>query len=287
MATERFTNSRIRLVRIDLQDAPRLFRFPLPVMSLGTVTEGPSRFIGRHENQIEFCVRMNSEDDIAVDTVGDAVYANHFPHVFVKHEGPLHEYHYGGIREAFFFIYHVSLHEKLERMGIDLAKICWEITLSPKILELIRELIELFPVSRESGVADRIDALCWRLLQEIIICRRISEQPETEQERKIRQIASYIQYHYKDAFDMDRLIAENGMSRRSFFRHWKQFCAKTPAQQVLDLKMKEARRLLGQDHLSIADIAAELGFIDSAYFICTYRRYYGITPLQFRKKLRA
>ena len=48
--------------------------------------------------------------------------------------------------------------------------------------------------------------------------------------------------------------------------------------------MKEARRLLGQDHLSIA---AELGFIDSAYFICTYRRYYGITPLQFRKKLRA
>lgn len=51
--------------------------------------------------------------------------------------------------------------------------------------------------------------------------------------------------------------------------------------------MKEARRPLGQDHLSIADIAAELGFIDSAYFICTYRRYYGITPLQFRKKLRA
>ena len=286
MTTQHLNNSRIRLVRLDLQDTPRMFRFPLPVMNLGTVTEGPSHFIGRHENQIEFCIRMNSEDDVAVDTVGETVYANHFPHVFVKHEGPLHEYHYPGVREAFFFIYHVSLHSKLEEMGVDLSRICWEITLSPTIMELIRELVTLFPVSQESGIADRIDTLCWRLLQEIIICRRSTEHPETEQERKIRQIASYIQYHYKDPFDMDQLISENGMSRRTFFRHWKQFYSKTPAQQIQDLKMKEARRLLGQDQLSIADIAAELGFIDSAYFICTYRRYYGITPLQFRKKLR-
>ena len=84
---------------------------------------------------------------------------------------------------------------------------------------------------------------------------------------------------------MNRLIAEHGLSRRSFFRYWKKFYNKTPAQLVLDLKMKEARRMLGQCMLSIADIAMELGFIDSAYFICTFRRYYGITPLQFRRKL--
>ena len=106
--------STLRFVRIDLQDTPRLFHFPLPVQNLGTVTEESSSFVGRHENQIEFCVRMNSEDDIAVDTVGESVYTNRFPHVFIKHDGPLHKYRYSGMREAFFFIYHASLHGKLE-----------------------------------------------------------------------------------------------------------------------------------------------------------------------------
>ena len=277
--------STLRFVRIDLQDTPRLFHFPLPVQNLGTVTEQSSSFVGRHENQIEFCVRMNSEDDIAVDTVGESVYTNRFPHVFIKHDGPLHKYRYSGMREAFFFIYHASLHGKLEEMGVDLSRVCWEIPADPRIPELIRSITSLFARSQDSGVADRIDTLCWLLLQELIVYGKNAANPESEQERKIRQIASFLQYHYKEPFDMNRLIAEHGLSRRSFFRYWKKFYNKTPAQLVLDLKMKEARRMLGQCMLSIADIAMELGFIDSAYFICTFRRYYGITPLQFRRKL--
>ncbi len=283
---KRQQSSTLRFVRIDLQETPRLFHFPLPVLNLGTVTEESSEFVGRHENQIEFCVRMNSEDNIAVDTVGETVYTNRFPHVFVKHDGPLHKYHYSGMREAFFFIYHASLHDKLVELGVDLNKICWEIPADPRIPELIRSITSLFSRSQESGIADRIDTLCWLLLQELIISGKSAEHPENEQERKIRQIASYLQYHYKEPFEMNRLIAEHGLSRRTFFRYWKHFYSKTPAQLVLDLKMKEARRMLSQHTLSIADIAQELGFIDSAYFISTYRRYYGITPLQFRRKLR-
>lgn len=283
---KRQQSSTLRFVRIDLQETPRLFHFPLPVLNLGTVTEESSEFVGRHENQIEFCVRMNSEDNIAVDTVGETVYTNRFPHVFVKHDGPLHKYHYSGMREAFFFIYHASLHDELVELGVDLNKICWEIPADPRIPELIRSITSLFSRSQESGIADRIDTLCWLLLQELIISGKSAEHPENEQERKIRQIASYLQYHYKEPFEMNRLIAEHGLSRRTFFRYWKHFYSKTPAQLVLDLKMKEARRMLSQHTLSIANIAQELGFIDSAYFISTYRRYYGITPLQFRRKLR-
>ena len=180
---KRQQSSTLRFVRIDLQETPRLFHFPLPVLNLGTVTEESSEFVGRHENQIEFCVRMNSEDNIAVDTVGETVYTNRFPHVFVKHDGPLHKYHYSGMREAFFFIYHASLHDKLVELGVDLNKICWEIPADPRIPELIRSITSLFSRSQESGIADRIDTLCWLLLQELIISGKSAEHPENERLR--------------------------------------------------------------------------------------------------------
>ena len=109
----------LHMVRVDLSEAPRLLRFPLPVMDFGIVTEENNSFRGRHHNQIEFCVRMSSDDEFAMDTVGETIYTNRFPHVFVKVDGPLHEYRYRGRREAFFFIYHSSLLPKFAEAGIE------------------------------------------------------------------------------------------------------------------------------------------------------------------------
>lgn len=276
----------IKLIRIDLSEAPRLFKFPLPVMDIGTVTEDHSRFCGNHDRQIEFCVRMNSEDEFAVDTVGETVYTNRFPHVFVKIDGRMHEYHYSGEREAFFFIYHSSLLPRFADLGIDMSRICWEIELSPRVMELIRELISLFPVSQERGVADRVDSLCWILLQELVLMQKENRGHKDPYEGKIRRIASYIQLHYHEQPEIGPLIQENGLSRRSFFRYWKRFYTKSPAQMILELKMKEARRLLAFDSMQIAEIAEQLKFADSAYFIYTFRKYFGMTPLQYRRKLK-
>ena len=274
----------LKMIRVDFSGAPRLLRFPFPVSEIGIVTEEHNRFCGLHENQIEFCIRLNSEDEFAVDTVDKSVFTNRFPHVFLKVDGKPHEYHYRGKREAFFLIYHSSLLPKFVEAGITFDRICWEIVLSSDLMELIQDLTMLFPKSQEHGIADQADILCWRLLLELVLQQKENREANNPQEEKIRRIASAIQLCYKEKWNLDQLIRENGFSRRSFFRHWKRVYAKTPSQMVLDLKMKEARHLLASESLSIAEIAEQLKFSGSAYFIQAFRKYFGMTPLQFRKK---
>ena len=274
----------LKMIRVDFSEAPRLLRFPFPVSEIGIVTEKNNRFCGLHKNQIEFCIRLNSEDEFAVDTVEESVFTNRFPHVFIKVDGKPHEYHYRGKREAFFLIYHSSLLPKFAEAGIPFDKICWEITLSSGMMELIQDLTMLFPRSQEHGVADQADILCWRLLLELVLQRKENREANDPQEEKIRRIASALQLSYREKWDLDKRIRENGLSRRSFFRHWKRIYAKTPSQMILDLKMKEAQHLLAADSLPIADIAEHLNFSGSTYFIHTFRKYFGMTPLQFRKK---
>ena len=63
---------------------------------------------------------------------------------------------------------------------------------------------------------------------------------------------------------------ENGMSVRAYCNM---------------LKINDAKNLLRNTELSVSDIAYDTGFDDVSYFIYTFRKETGITPLQYRKNL--
>ena len=50
-------------------------------------------------------------------------------------------------------------------------------------------------------------------------------------------------------------------------------------------KMKEAARFLNESSLSIRDVAARVGYDDPFYFDRLFRRFYGMTPRDYRRKL--
>lgn len=50
------------------------------------------------------------------------------------------------------------------------------------------------------------------------------------------------------------------------------------------LKLCKAERFLKETSLTIFEISDMLGFKDDSYFIKTFKKIYGITPLEFRKK---
>ncbi len=54
---------------------------------------------------------------------------------------------------------------------------------------------------------------------------------------------------------------------------------------VCDCKMKEAKRLLLGTGLKIYAIAEKLHYYDTGYFIRIFKKYYGISPNQFRQKV--
>lgn len=56
-------------------------------------------------------------------------------------------------------------------------------------------------------------------------------------------------------------------------------------QFINEEKMKEAARFLNESSLSIRDVAARVGYDDPFYFDRLFRRFYGMTPRDYRRKL--
>ena len=77
-------------------------------------------------------------------------------------------------------------------------------------------------------------------------------------------------------------VSESGL--RSIF---KSQMGITPTKYRLTLKIKRAAYLLEATDMSVAEIAEQLGFFDSAYFCKVFKEYTGVTPRQYslNKKL--
>jgi len=71
----------------------------------------------------------------------------------------------------------------------------------------------------------------------------------------------------------------------SYFRHlFEEFYQEPPHHFLLQCRLQKAEALLIAKDLPIGEIAAQCGFQDGFYFSRIFRKYYGISPLNYRKE---
>ncbi|MFA7230574.1 MAG: AraC family transcriptional regulator [Victivallaceae bacterium] len=111
-----------------------------------------------------------------------------------------------------------------------------------------------------------------------------SRSPETDEERKVRVIKSYVRNNFSVKHDYAQLAKNHGMSLSTFRRYWLKYTGLPPAKYQNDLLIHEACRLLIEKNESIKEIAEMLNFDDPFYFTKKFHQKIGITPTQYRKK---
>ena len=80
----------------------------------------------------------------------------------------------------------------------------------------------------------------------------------------------------------EHVASELCMSRSQLARKVRAVIDMTPAAYILDIRLREAKRLLSvTPPLTLLDIALRCGFSDHAHFTNTFKRKYGITPSQY------
>lgn len=273
-----------KIVWVELEGVERRYRFPLPLKTLGTIQISRSAYDGRHEGEIEFCLRLSSEDRYAEDCIDGAVYRTAFPHVVLKQAGHHHVYRHEGSRKALFLVYAAPLRPRLEAFGIDLRSVVWPIAITPRLKDLIGQIEHLLPVARTPGVADELDALAWLLVQHLDAQRGGIPMPEPGLVDGVAAIASHLQTHFDEPLDVDALARRHGLSRRTLFRNWRKVISKTPSAYLEDIRMEHAAVMLRRTPMRVFEIAESIGYESSGYFIGVFKRRFGVSPLAYRRQ---
>ena len=100
----------------------------------------------------------------------------------------------------------------------------------------------------------------------------------SETQRVVRQAMAYIHEHYAEPISREDLAQHLAVNERYLTRCFRQETGVTPIDYLLRYRVRQARALLEQGHLSVTDVAMATGFSDSSYFGRVFQREVGVTP---------
>ena len=99
----------------------------------------------------------------------------------------------------------------------------------------------------------------------------------------MKQVFDYIGTHYAEPLSVGELTALSNYSENYFMKLFKQYTGKTLISYINDFRLERAKPLLLHTDMPITEIALQVGFNSTSYFIKKFQEANGISPHKYRK----
>lgn len=147
-------------------------------------------------------------------------------------------------------------------------------------------LPERLDLLQRSETLDQMAALLASELEEIekIFIQSLADKGDGGQ--KIMKALEYIADHYTESLTLQSVADTVYISRTYFSILFKKQTGRNFSDYLIDLRIREAKRLLVEEDERMYDVAEASGFNDVKYFSKLFKKMTGLTPLEYREKFK-
>lgn len=132
----------------------------------------------------------------------------------------------------------------------------------------------------------------------LLVMREISEVEKTEQKGcnfetynknyAVNKIISYLNENYEHKISLEQIAHNMYLSPVYISKIFKEETGESPINYLIKIRLEKARDILhSSDNGSIKNIANQVGYDDVYHFSKLFKKYYGISPLYYRKQIRS
>jgi len=117
------------------------------------------------------------------------------------------------------------------------------------------------------------------------VVTRISSNVLAVDDPRVARAIRFIFEHYQDnQLSPDTLAAVAGLSRSGLDRAFHKFLGHSPAQQIKNVRVEHAKKLLLESDLKAHEVADQTGFSSIVHFSQAFHRITGSRPSKFRER---
>ncbi len=99
----------------------------------------------------------------------------------------------------------------------------------------------------------------------------------------MKQMLSWIHQNYAEKIMLEDIARAGQLSRSECCRYFQRFLKSTPLNYVIDYRIQKSLYLLQQSDSNITEVAYQVGFNSTSYFINKFRDSMNMTPLAYKK----
>ena len=122
------------------------------------------------------------------------------------------------------------------------------------------------------------------LIQQILceIFTILHEKETASYSVRMRRTLEHIHENLSREITLEQLLGQAGLQKSSFLQYFRQVTGTTPTQYIIRQRLENARELLDNSALSVAQIAEQCGFSDPFYFSRCFRKHFACSPREYR-----
>ena len=98
-----------------------------------------------------------------------------------------------------------------------------------------------------------------------------------------KEMVSYIQQNYMGKILLREFGEQFHLSEKYISRYFKEHFHITLSQYVTYLRLEHAKQMLQETDISVTEVAMQSGYQNISYFIMSFKKTYGVSPLKYRK----
>ncbi|WP_219837175.1 helix-turn-helix domain-containing protein [Paenibacillus sp. R14(2021)] len=109
------------------------------------------------------------------------------------------------------------------------------------------------------------------------------DQTEMVKNHRMKQMLNWIHLHYAEKIILDDIARAGQLSRSECCRYFNRILNTTPLSYVTDYRIQKSLVLLQEADSNVTEVAYQVGFNSTSYFIDKFRKSMKMTPLTYKK----
>lgn len=103
-------------------------------------------------------------------------------------------------------------------------------------------------------------------------------------DKRVEDVIAFMQDNLSQDLPLSTLAKGVNLSSTQLSHIFKSELGVTASQYLKSLRLKKARELLDITYLTVKEIGVTVGLNDASHFVRDFKRSYGLTPAQYRKR---
>ena len=153
--------------------------------------------------------------------------------------------------------------------------------------ELCEQLIEIYEAKNDESVSKittqvRTKIILLQFILEMWKKGFVIENDTSGRNIVEKEMVSYIQQNFTGKISLKEFGEQFHLSEKYISRYFKEHFHITLSQYITYLRLENAKQLLQDTDLSVTETAMQSGYQNVSYFIRSFKKTYGISPLKYR-----